>query len=728
MQSAIDARDIQAVARLVVAGTSTRVRQAAAHAIEDPHLLRQLIRDLRGGNDKGVYKVLTAKRDALLEQARKVEQLRAEIEASAGDLERHSQRPYDASYRSTLDRFASRWEAVAEQADADLRDRVRQWIDRSREGIAEHLRQAADQALREQAAADAAAEAQRLRRIELEASAAAEAEAAAAQERVLEEQKRALAAQQQAGQQAVRQIGEMIRKARGALSDGSSSRAAGVRRTIDEKLVGAPPLPANLASQLQQLDKQLDELKDWKSFSVTPKRAELIEAMEALVGATLDPPVLADRIKSLQEEWRILGKGVGENLEADLQRFQEAATKAYEPCVEYFAAQSLVREEKLRHRDALLAKLTAFEAGHNWEQPDWKAVIRTLRDTKQEWRSCSPVDRQAGKEQQDGFDAITANLQGRLDAEYARNLKQKESLIERAQGLLASEDARKAIDGIKELQQAWRTVGPVPREADQRLWEEFRQHCDGVFEKRQQESATYAAGLENNKTQAIALCEQLEQIAGLEGPELLECWGTPAKWRSAFEALGEFPRADTRELRSRFDRGLERCEASIARHHAGDAARAWSDLFEAANHVRAYALAVARGSDPAQLDTLKALAETCMASVQRWPKSGLGALRQGLASEPSKDLAANETALRMLCIRAEILTDVPTPPEDQALRREYQLQRLVQRMGQGIRADETNLDALAIEWLGVGPVEEAAYRPLLQRFRCCRDPVNRGAP
>src|SRR5437763_14712100 len=71
LQAAIDARDVQAVARLVVAGTSTKVRQTAAHAIEDPDVLSQLIREVRGGNDKSVYKILTSKRDALVEQTRK---------------------------------------------------------------------------------------------------------------------------------------------------------------------------------------------------------------------------------------------------------------------------------------------------------------------------------------------------------------------------------------------------------------------------------------------------------------------------------------------------------------------------------------------------------------------------------------------------------------------------------------------------------------------------------
>src|SRR5262245_33628312 len=52
LQAAIEQRDMQAIARWVVTGTSTRVRQLAAHAIEDPVALRQLIREVRGGNDK----------------------------------------------------------------------------------------------------------------------------------------------------------------------------------------------------------------------------------------------------------------------------------------------------------------------------------------------------------------------------------------------------------------------------------------------------------------------------------------------------------------------------------------------------------------------------------------------------------------------------------------------------------------------------------------------------
>jgi hypothetical protein len=165
---------------------------------------------------------------------------------------------------------------------------------------------------------------------------------------------------------------------------------------------------------------------------------------------------------------------------------------------------------------------------------------------------------------------------------------------------------------------------------------------------------------------------------------------------------------------------LERCEEAVAQQKARDVERSWADLLEAANRVRAYRLALARNADPAERDTLRQQAEDYVASVQQWPKGGLQAIRNELASEGAGDLAANEEALRLLCIRAEILSDIPSPPEDQQLRRQYQVQRLMRSMGQGIKAEETQLDTMAMEWIRVGPTDEGTYVQLLERFKRCR--------
>ncbi len=77
LKAAIAARDLDAIARLVREGATTGVRQQAAEAIDDPAQLRQLIKDVRGGNDKSVYRILTRKRDAQLARSRELEQLQA---------------------------------------------------------------------------------------------------------------------------------------------------------------------------------------------------------------------------------------------------------------------------------------------------------------------------------------------------------------------------------------------------------------------------------------------------------------------------------------------------------------------------------------------------------------------------------------------------------------------------------------------------------------------------
>jgi hypothetical protein len=71
----------------------------------------------------------------------------------------------------------------------------------------------------------------------------------------------------------------------------------------------------------------------------------------------------------------------------------------------------------------------------------------------------------------------------------------------------------------------------------------------------------------------------------------------------------------------------------------------------------------------------------------------------------------------MLCIRSEILNDVPTPAEDEDLRRAYQMQRLVERMGRGKDGADDDAQSLALEWTRGGCVSEDVYRSLLERFR-----------
>jgi hypothetical protein len=663
--------DPRRIAELVTQGSSSRIRQIAAQSISDPVELRRLLRELRG-KDKGVYKIIRQKCDALHAEELRPVQIQHDVIAACESLERHSHRVYDVIYEPSFRHFHSRWQALEPQAPPAIRQRAARAIERCQEIMAEHLeglaRQAAlesEQAARQAARLEAAALAELMSQRRSEAESLAKAEAAARREAEAK-----LRADQSAAEAlAVRQIGGLIGRAHEALREGSTGRASGLRRAVEEKLSALPAVPAPLAKQLLKLDQKLEELKEWKEHAAAPKRAELIREMESLVGSPQEPRALADRIKQLQEDWKTVSKGIVIDTEADWQRFHQASLEAYRPCRDYFEAQAKQRAANAGKRRGVLDRLSAFEAAQTGDHPDWRTMAAVLREAPQEWRRYSPVDRAVGRTLQEEFDAALARIQGRIDAWHLKNAGEKAALIQQAKLLAAQEDSRDGVEAVKRLQLRWKEVGPARHDQEQALWTEFRTQCDAIFDKRQQARAQYAAEREADRARAPALAAE--------------------------------ERAREQTLRREKEQSM-------------------ADLFEAARRIQAYGRAVSQGDVSADCDALKQAAETFIAGVRRWPKGGAEATKEALAKAGSAapaDAAAHETALRILCIRSDILTDRPTPPEDQTLRRSYQMECLVRRMGQGADTRPDQWDALALEWIRVGPVPAQIYDSLLARFR-----------
>ena len=192
-----------------------------------------------------------------------------------------------------------------------------------------------------------------------------------------------------------------------------------------------------------------------------------------------------------------------------------------------------------------------------------------------------------------------------------------------------------------------------------------------------------------------------------------------AEWRAAFEGVGELPRGEERGLNGRFERALERVKAAISAQKARDKERSLEDLLEAASRIHAYGRAVARAAPAAEREALKEAAETFIVGISHWPKGGTEALADawGKAAAAQPLEAAQEKAMRMLCIRGELLKDLPTPAGDQELRREYQMQRLVERMGRGLEGLDDTAESLALEWTRGSSAAEDVYETLLGRFR-----------
>jgi DNA repair protein SbcC/Rad50 len=520
------------------------------------------------------------------------------------------------------------------------------------------------------------------------------------------------AAKRAAAEDAERHLAQLVRKAQHALAAGRSRQALGIRRSIEAKAKHFPALPKHIGDRLQQLDEKLQELQDWKSFAVTPKRSELIAQMQALIGVDEEPTQLAEEIKRLQEEWKELAKGSSDS-EEDWTKFHEAAQAAYQPCKAYFENQAQVRESNLAQRKALVARLANYEQTTDWDHVEWKNVINALRSAKQEWRNASPSERGATKPIEKHFDELIARIQARLDAEYAANLERKQSLVAQAQKLATVEDLAQASTDVKRLQSAWRNVGITPHAEGQRLWEDFKQHCDAVFDKRRQEHTERMAELEQNEERALALCMEAEQLSQRSGAELFAAATRTRELQESFAQIGELPRDKAQEIQRRFRRGLDQFEHAIKQQRLREADQAWDNFFDASNRIRLRQL----GPNGSSNDSADAELNQFVTAIEHWPKGGKQAIEQKLARKVGGDLAANEAVLRALVIKAEIATGTTTPEADQSQRRTMQLQALVKGIGRATSSVREQIEALAFEWVDVGPVATAAYDELFARFK-----------
>lgn len=517
----------------------------------------------------------------------------------------------------------------------------------------------------------------------------------------------------QAQRKLIRELEGLARQGLSAAQGGQVRRARGLHRATQEKRPALDSIPTHLATKLEELDLAIERLSDWHEFAVTPKKEALIRQMEALAQSTIVPEELARKIHQLQDDWREVSKGVPHHDEDLWHQFQEASHKAFEPCREFFHAQAQEREANQAKRDELIEQLSQYVEGYNWEQPVWKDVDHTLKQARREWREAWPVPRQAIKAQEARFEPLMDQIHARLSEGYEAHRDAKEQLVERAHALTEKEELNEAIEGAKQLQSEWKKVGPCRPRDDQNLWKQFRQHCDAIFERRQEQFQAADQERQAHAQEAEDIIEQLRNLAKSGGESPSAQRARIEELKTAFRNVGELPRARLQALNDDFQNAVKALDRHQHEARAQAKERHRQQLFNAAEAVRVLELAHVSGGD---ISAAQEDADSALSAVEHWPGESrelLDQRRNTIDQLTPVVQQQNLEGLQLLCIRAEILTEKETPETDKPLRMNYQMRQLQQGLG---KSEETAAQ-LAQEWLGLGGVPDPDYTWLLTRFR-----------
>ena len=354
--------------------------------------------------------------------------------------------------------------------------------------------------------------------------------------------------------QELEQIQTLISDLEEALEQGILQQAIALRdqarRHLKQNISLSRSEMTNLEKHLQANEPRIRELRGWRRWGTNQAREHLCEEAEKLLGAAIEPPELARQIRQLRDNWKHLDGSGGIAPKALWKRFDTICEKAYQPCQDYFDAQTRERQNNLEQRQALCERLEAFQAATDWAEPDWAEADRFYRQTQDQWHKIGPVNRADKKAIDQRYKRALRRLDGHLETEREQELQRRQTLIRQVQDLLQEDDLHIAINGAKQAQAQWSPSVQANRRTEQALWREFRNACDAIFQRRQAQQQAMESQRQTHLEQKTILCEELESLTPEDDPE--QTWNRAQQIQQTWESTGPVPKAALKAIEQRF--------------------------------------------------------------------------------------------------------------------------------------------------------------------------------
>lgn len=229
------------------------------------------------------------------------------------------------------------------------------------------------------------------------------------------------------------------------------------------------------------------------------RKRKLIDEAEALIDAD-DLADAARKVNKLHRRWKKAGN-LPQKDENDLWDRFKAATDAFnEKKSENIDQLREQEQENLEEKQKLVEEAEKLKDSDDWEQ-----THRSLQSLMDKWKNVGPVPkRSSGK--------IWKKFKGAMDHFYDRrrdhfkevkeerkdNLKEKEEVLDKLRELKDHDDPIEAVNLAKPLQEEFKKAGYVPIKHKNRMWKEYREICDVIYDRfRAAKAAVDVVGREN---------------------------------------------------------------------------------------------------------------------------------------------------------------------------------------------------------------------------------------
>jgi hypothetical protein len=233
-----------------------------------------------------------------------------------------------------------------------------------------------------------------------------------------------------------------------------------------------------LAGRLDALDRLAEQRRQDLKVARDQARSEaraikerIVEEAERVAAEATHWKAGGERLRQLVEEWKAAER-IDRPTETALWKRLSAARNAFTKRRKaYFASLEEQREQARIDKERLVAEAEAMA-----DSTDWPATAAAYRELMRQWKAAGRAARDVDEElwgrfkgAQDQFFSARSAAFAERDAELRGHAEAKEKLLGEAERLLPVRNVRTARQTLRSVQERWEAIGPVPRDARDRL-------------------------------------------------------------------------------------------------------------------------------------------------------------------------------------------------------------------------------------------------------------------
>ena len=323
---------------------------------------------------------------------------------------------------------------------------------------------------------------------------------------------------------------DVLKQRARAIKDIFDAKSKEIYAKAFEKFLEEGGVKEDYKSELDQLDidfrklygeyrerrqKYLEKQEQDKIDNLEKKKA-VLEELRVLLQQEGSLKEIYDTFNQLQTKWKEVG--------AVPRSEANSLWESYHFLIEKFYDKVKINRELLeigmKKKIALCERVESLLL-----EPSINDSFRQLQECHQLWKEIGRVSADKSDEIWERFkkasDAVNKRCQEhyeKIREEQNNNLLAKKALCEKLEELLKTElstvkDWTEATTKVNELFDLWKTIGPVPKEENENIWNRFKKPIDKFYEDKKEAFVKMKESQDENYQKKVELCLQAEVIA-----------------------------------------------------------------------------------------------------------------------------------------------------------------------------------------------------------------------